>query len=200
MEPITANSCDNCTENDNAFEQRFSTRSLRMLKLITPYFPVSIQPSIALMIRMQELMLLLHNRKASNTPAFSMLFSAENHSGNSSVPDQHPFSPEFMNQLLQKISPLLLPEERSMIDRIRQMMQMFETYKQLEPYMSMFSQMNDMSDNDKAPSPDGLMGMLSPDLMQNLGPLMQAFTHGDDTSAASDDASEHHRNKETINE
>lgn len=177
MEPITTPPCDNCTENEDAFEQRFSTRSLRILKLITPFFPVAVQPSIALMIRMQELLLLLRRKKHSPV----------------SQTDPPVFSEDLWNQLLSRITPLLLPEERSMVDKIRQMFQLIDTYKQLEPYLSAFSQMNDMSGDDTGIFPDALMGMLSPDLMQNLGPLMQAFASGsnecrDECSHASEDA------------
>lgn len=215
MEPIYPNSSDNCTETDDAFEVRFSTRPLRILKLLTPFLPVDIQPALAIMIRLQELKLVLHGFHITGRHTFPALFSAEAGQGNTNSHDgPDSFSPELMNRLLKKIDPLLLPEEQKEIGKIRQMLQMLETYKQLEPYMSMFSQMSSMSQtaedqntpeedaqkasddtdelsdcnqtkqhtsNDTGVFPGNLMSMLSPDMIQNLGSLMQIFTP-DDTS------------------
>lgn len=132
MEPIYPNSQDNCTPSCDEFDSRFSTRSLRMLKLLTPLLPSAIQPAIAMAIRLQELQVTLRLLRSDHFSR-GLLHAADIGS--------HKFSTETVKLILEKISPLLTPDEKKEIDKIKQMLQMFETYKQLEPYMSMFSQM-----------------------------------------------------------
>jgi len=114
--------------------------------------------------------------------------------------------PDTLNRILNRLSPLLSPHERSELAKIQKLMQMMETYKQLEPLMSMFSEMANANREESASgtgdtaqnctasdfssgfSPDMLMGMLSPDMLQNAGPLMQIFSALQSTSSASDDS------------
>ncbi len=217
MEPIYPNNFDNCTETEDTFDLQFSTRPLRMLKIITPFLPADIQPGIAMMIRLQELK---HTMKQLRTgSATSPLFAAESNIHTRSAQTLSDlFSPEILNPILQKLSPLLLPKERKELAKIQQLLQMLETYKQLEPYISMFTQAasafspeesataeytesehadsSTRTDPESANSgasnsvpgfsPDMLMGMLSPDMLQNLGGLMQLFAPGTDSPSSTE--------------
>ena len=205
MESIYPNCPDNCTDTEDAFEQRFSTRTLRMLKIVTPFLPQNIQPGLAAMIRMQEL---THALGALRTQApFSFVSASEK---SPAVTAAHSlsdlFQPDTLNRILNRLSPLLAPHERNELAKIQKLMQMLETYKQLEPLMSMFSEMfnasheesfsdtgdatqdSTASDFSSGFSPDMLMGMLNPDMLQNTGPLMQLFSSLQNTSSASDDS------------
>lgn len=205
MEPIYPNCPDNCMDTEDTFEQRFSTRTLRMLKIVTPFLPQNIQPGLAAMIRMQEL---THVLSSLRTQAPVANVSASEQSA--AVTPVHSLSdllqPDTLNRILNRLSPLLSPHERSELAKIQKLMQMLETYKQLEPLMSMFSEMananreesssgtGDTAQNSTASdfssgfSPDMLMEMLSPDMLQNAGPLMQIFSALQSTSSASDDS------------
>lgn len=205
MEPIYPNCPDNCMDTEDTFEQRFSTRTLRMLKIVTPFLPQNIQPGLAAMIRMQEL---THVLSSLRTQAPVANVSASEQSA--AVTPVHSLSdllqPDTLNRILNRLSPLLSPHERSELAKIQKLMQMLETYKQLEPLMSMFSEMananreesssgtGDTAQNSTASdfssgfSPDMLMGMLSPDMLQNAGPLMQIFSALQSTSFVSDDS------------
>lgn len=205
MEPIYPNCPDNCMDTEDSFEQRFSTRTLRMLKIVTPFLPQNIQPGLAAMIRMQELTHILNSLR-TQTPVANVSASEQS----AAVTPVHSLSdllqPDTLNRILNRLSPLLSPHERSELAKIQKLMQMMETYKQLEPLMSMFSEManakqeesasgtGDTSQNCTASdfssgfSNDMLMGMLSPDMLQNAGPLMQIFSALQSTSSASDDS------------
>ena len=205
MEPIYPNCSDNCMDTEDVFEQRFSTRTLRMLKIVTPFLPQNIQPGLAAMIRMQELTHILNSLR-TQTPVANVSASEQS----AAVTPVHSLSdllqPDTLNRILNRLSPLLSPHERSELAKIQKLMQMMETYKQLEPLMSMFSEManakqeesasgtGDTSQNCTASdfssgfSNDMLMGMLSPDMLQNAGPLMQIFSALQSTSSASDDS------------
>lgn len=205
MEPIYPNCPDNCMDTEDTFEQRFSTRTLRMLKIVTPFLPQNIQPGLAAMIRMQELTHILNSLR-TQTPVANVSASEQS----AAVTPVHSLSdllqPDTLNRILNRLSPLLSPHERSELAKIQKLMQMLETYKQLEPLMSMFSEMananreesasgtGDTAQNSTASdfssgfSPDMLMGMLSPDMLQNAGPLMQIFSALQSTSFVSDDS------------
>lgn len=212
MEPIYPNH-DNCTDTEDLFEQRFSTRSLRILKILTPFLPQNIQPGLAILIRMQELSHSL-NCLHTLTPASFVLASEKNNTVQHTLAEL--LQPDTLNHIFKRLSPLLLPQERNELAKIRQLMQMFETYKQLEPLMSMFAEMtantahtNDSTNNPDtdaensatAPdfstgfSPEMLMSMLSPDMLQNAESLMQLFTSGSSHSTTdslhSDDTDTH---------
>ncbi len=187
MEPIYPNSHDNCTDAEDTFEHRFSTRSLRMLKIITPFLPEHIQPGLAAMIRMQELTHTL-NCLRTLTPSSFVHASEKGKTPTSPHSLAELFQPDTLNRILQRLSPLLRPNERNELAKIQQMMQMFETYKQLEPLMSMFTEMNTNTNHTEESSgfsPEMLMSMLSPDMLQNVGPLMQMFGSGPNTETAS---------------
>lgn len=188
MEPIFPNSYDNCTDMEDSFEQHFSTRSLRILKVITPFLPKQIQPSLAVMIRMQELTHTLHClRTLTPTPFVHASEKVKTASSPHSLTEL--LQPDTLNQILQRLSPLLRPDERNGLAKIQQMIQMFETYKQLEPLMSMFTEMNAGTNHTEEASgfsPETLMSMLNPDMLQNIGPLMQMFHYGPDVSESSD--------------
>lgn len=138
MEPIYPNEQPNQTASFEApgeFDERFSTRPLRMLKALAPLLPEHIQSAIAISVRLQELQIALRIytgaafHKNTDGSGFTERFS----------------SPDFFNQVFGRLEPILSPAEQSSFQKIRQTMQMFETMKQMEPLMQFFAQMQEES-------------------------------------------------------
>ena len=128
-QPIHAASVGDAGE----FDERFSTRPLRILKALTPLLPERMQPAIAMCIRLQELKIALN----------LLTGSAFYRSTDGPVHSDDMMSPEFLNQIFNRLEPLLSYTERSTFQKLRQTMQMFETMKQLEPLMQFFAQMQE---------------------------------------------------------
>ena len=132
MEPIYPTAQDNNISSCDEYDTLFSNRSLRMFKLLTPLLPCAIRPTLAIFIQLQELQITM---KQLRTNVHQDLLFAQNPS------EQKKNSMETLKLAFDRISPLLHPDEQKEINKIKQMFQAFETYKQLEPYMSLFSQM-----------------------------------------------------------
>lgn len=114
-------------ENDaiGDFDALYDTKAFRILRVLIPFFPASYQPLLAVWLRFSQLQY-----------ALSLL-------------KQHPPSADPKNRgfsffakpelLFSRLKPCLSPEECREMERMQNMMSMYQRFRQLEPYLSMLN-------------------------------------------------------------
>lgn len=115
-------------ENDpiTAFDTRYTSNQLQMLKIILPYIQQKLQRFIAIYIKWNELQIAL---QFSQSNLFSDSFSAKELD---------------ITYLLKYLSPYLSDSEKEMMNQLSSMYENMEQMKQMSQMMQM---MNDMGDS-----------------------------------------------------
>ena len=136
-----------------AFDTLYTTNHLQMLKILLPHLQKDMQPHIAVYIKLNEFLFALHFSKESKPCKAS-------DSGKKEVDIQ---------ALICEISPYLSGNEKEMLQKLAEMKDNMEKFKQISQMMQMMDSMSD--------SPESMLeGFLSEEQMAMFKMFQEDFS------------------------
>ncbi len=177
MESILSGHGGDGSEADRDFDTLFDTKANRILRVLIPFFPVAYQPALVVWLRFSQLQYALAFLKGKRP------CSGFQEYGSFDLSDPEP--------LFSRLKPCLSPEECREMERMQNMLSMYQRFKQLEPLLSKLGGLSeDMSMADMMNAFSGFQGQ-DDSSISNILDLMSMFRSEPDPAA--DESSAPHR-------
>ncbi len=128
---------ENHSDNVTAFDTLFTTNRIQMFKVILPYLPSAFQKTLAMYIKLSELLYTVS--LFQQYPQMQFVKTLGNHSGNTPgnfFTDADSFAP-----ICDELLPYLSSQER---ERMQQMKNMMQNFKNMQDMMEMMQMMKEM--------------------------------------------------------
>lgn len=142
-----------------AFDTLYTNRQIQMLKLAMPLLPSVYRSFLAIYIKFLELQHTINMAKNSH-------FSDAVHPDN----DGFSFTAETMDNYFQSIMPYLSDDDKGKVQKIKNMLQTMEQFKQMKPILDMMSQ-----SGEGASSEDNYMDILKSFLSEDQLLMFEMF-------------------------